>query len=99
GKASRRFRRDSLGRRKRARFATTAPAAGVPASVPVPFPLSVNVTPLGKAPVLLSVGVGDPVAVTVNSPAAPTVNVVLLALVIAGATGPVVRIPNALSCV
>jgi hypothetical protein len=43
-----------------------------------------NVTPLGRVPLSLRVGVGDPVAVTVNVPAVPTVNVVLLALVIAG---------------
>jgi hypothetical protein len=62
------------------------PDAGVPLSVAVPFPLFTNVTPLGSVPVSVKVGVGDPVAVTVKLPAAPTVNVVLLALVIAGAT-------------
>ena len=46
---------------------------------------ALNVTPLGSAPVSLSVGAGNPVAVTVNVPAVPTVNVVLFALVIAGA--------------
>jgi hypothetical protein len=45
----------------------------------------VNVTPVGSAPLSLSVGVGVPVAVTVNVPAVPTANVVLLALVINGA--------------
>jgi len=45
-----------------------------------------NVTPAGSEPVSLSVGAGVPVAVTVNVPAVPTVNVVLLALVIDGAT-------------
>jgi hypothetical protein len=44
-----------------------------------------NVTPLGSAPVSLNDGMGAPVAVTVNVPAVPTVNVVLLALVIPGA--------------
>jgi hypothetical protein len=44
-----------------------------------------NVTPLGSAPVSVRVGVGDPVVVTVKLPAAPTENVVLAALVIAGA--------------
>ena len=39
-----------------------------------------NVTPDGSAPVSLNVGAGDPVAVTVNVPAVPTVNVVLFAL-------------------
>ena len=61
------------------------PAAGVPANVAVPFPLLVNVTPEGSAPVRTSVGVGEPVVVTLNNPLAPTVNVVALALVIAGA--------------
>jgi len=61
------------------------PAAGVPLSVPVPFPLFTKVTPLGSAPVSVKVGDGDPVVVTAKLPAVPTVNVVLLALVIAGA--------------
>ena len=51
----------------------------------VPFPLFVNVTPLGNAPVSVIDGVGVPVVVTVKLPAVPTLNVVLLALVIAGA--------------
>ena len=42
-------------------------------------------TPLGSVPVSLRVGIGKPVAVTVKLPAAPTVKVVLFALVIAGA--------------
>jgi hypothetical protein len=46
----------------------------------------VNVTPGGSVPVSLRVGVGNPVAVTVKVPAVPTLNVVLFALVIAGAT-------------
>jgi hypothetical protein len=45
----------------------------------------VKVTPLGSAPVSTKDGVGVPVVVTMNVPAAPTVNVVLLALVMAGA--------------
>ncbi len=44
-----------------------------------------NVTPLGIAPDSLSVGVGLPVAVTLNIPAIPTAKVVLDELVIAGA--------------
>jgi hypothetical protein len=48
--------------------------------------LSTNVTPLGSAPVSVSDGVGVPVVVTIKLPAVPTVNVVLLALVMAGAT-------------
>ena len=51
----------------------------------VPFLLSVKVTPLGRAPLSDSVGVGKPVVVTVNVPNAPVVNVVAAALVIAGA--------------
>ena len=61
--------------------------AGVPLSVAVPFWLSVNVTPLGRAPLSLRLGVGEPVAVTVKLPAVPTVKAVLLALVMAGASG------------
>src|ERR1700683_4934346 len=61
-------------------------AAGVPASVAVPLPLSVKVTPLGRvAPVSDRVGSGKPVVVTVREPAVPALNVVLLALVMAGA--------------
>ena len=44
-----------------------------------------NVTPLGRVPVAVRDGVGAPVAVTVKLPAVPTVKVVLVALVIAGA--------------
>jgi hypothetical protein len=55
---------------------------GVPLSTPVE---ALNVTPLGKVPASLSVGGGKPVAVTVNVPASPTVKLVVLALVIAGA--------------
>jgi hypothetical protein len=47
--------------------------------------LLTNVTPLGLVPVSLNVGTGTPVDVIVKLPAAPTVNVVLVALVIAGA--------------
>jgi cell division protein FtsL len=47
--------------------------------------LFANVTPLGSVPLSLSDGVGVPVVVAVKLPAVPTVNVVLLALVIAGA--------------
>jgi len=58
---------------------------GVPLSFAVPFPLSVKVTPFGSAPDSLRLDVGKPVVVTVNVPAAPTENVVVVALVIAGA--------------
>jgi hypothetical protein len=69
-------------------YVPPVPDAGVPLSVPVPFPLSLNVTPLGSVPVSVSDGVGVPVAVTVNVPAVPTVNVVPFALVIVGAVPP-----------
>ena len=58
------------------------PAAGVPASFPV---AAVKVTPDGNVPDSDSVGVGEPVAVTVKEPAVPTVKLVLLTLVIVGA--------------
>lgn len=62
------------------------PDPGVPASVAVPFPLSVKVTPLGNvAPVSLNAGAGSPEVVTVNEPCAPMPKVALLALVICGA--------------
>lgn len=57
------------------------PALGVPLSNPV---AALNVTPVGKAPLSLSVGVGKPVAVTVNEPPVSTRNMALFALVIAG---------------
>jgi hypothetical protein len=49
------------------------------------MPADVKVTPEGSAPVFENVGAGTPVAVTVNVPAVPTVNVALFALVIDGA--------------
>jgi hypothetical protein len=62
------------------------PAPGVPVSVPVPLPLSTNETPAGSAtPPRASAAAGNPLVVTVNDPSVPTVNVVLAALVIAGA--------------
>ena len=45
------------------------PAAGVPASVAVPLPLLVNVTPVGSVPVRVNVAAGKPVVVMVNVPA------------------------------
>ena len=66
---------------------------GVPPSVAVPFPLSVKVTPLGRAPDSLRVGVGKPpVVVTLNDSAVPTVNVLLFALVNVG-TASTTRVP------
>jgi hypothetical protein len=56
----------------------------VPVIVAVPSLLSVNVTPPGSDPVMCIAGVGLPVAVTVNVPFTFAINVVLLALVIAG---------------
>ena len=60
------------------------PAAGVPASVAVPLPLSVNEMPPGREPVSVKVEAGKPLVVTEKVPAEPTVNVALAALVIAG---------------
>src|SRR5262245_21138368 len=62
------------------------PAAGVPLNVPVPLPLSTNVTPAGKTPLNVIAGGGKPLVVTVNDPAAPARNVAPAALVIAGAS-------------
>jgi hypothetical protein len=44
-----------------------------------------KVTPLGSVPDSVIPGFGNPDAITVNDPAAPTVKVVLVPLVIAGA--------------
>jgi hypothetical protein len=60
-----------------------------PPGVPLRTPALVNVTPVGRAPVSLNVGAGNPVAVTAKEPAVPTVKVVLFALVtvvVCGAT-------------
>jgi len=63
---------------------TDAPA-GVPLMVAVPLPLSTKVIGLGSDPlVMLKLGIGLPLVVTVKLPFEPTVNVVLLALVICG---------------
>jgi len=66
-------------------YVPRVPDAGVPASVAVPFPLSVKVTPVGNAPVSVKAGTGKPVVVTVKDPAAPSAKEVLVALVKAGA--------------
>ncbi len=71
----------------------------MPKRVPVPSWLSENCTPLGGALIIAIAGVGDPVAVTVNDPADPTVKVVEFALVIVGAVpafAVTVRIPTLL---
>ncbi len=60
-------------------------AAGVPARVPVPLPLSMYVTPVGSAPDSPIEGVGTPAVVTVKEPATPTVKVVVDGLVMVGA--------------
>jgi hypothetical protein len=57
------------------------PAAGVPLRAPV---VVLNVTPVGRVPVS-AYDVGDPLAVTWNIPAVPTVKVVLARLEITGA--------------
>ena len=62
------------------------------AGVPLNNPAAVSVTPDGNVPVLLKVGVGNPVAVTVNVPALPIVKVVFAALVIAGAVPLTVKV-------
>ena len=53
--------------------------------MPESTPAEVSVIPVGRAPLSVNVGAGYPVAVTVKLPAVPAVNVVLLALVMAGA--------------
>ena len=68
-------------------YVPPVPDAGVPASVPVPLPLSVNVTLLGSAtPPRVIVGYGKPVVVTPNVPAEPIAKLVAFALVIDGAS-------------
>ena len=57
------------------------PVPGVPLNTPA---AALNVTPLGSAPDSLSVGTGNPVVITMNDPAAPTVKVVLFPLVTFG---------------
>ena len=62
-------------------YVPAVPVAGVPLITPVAV---LNVTPLGSVPLSPSVGVGKPVAVTVNVPGVPSPNVALLALVMTG---------------
>jgi hypothetical protein len=59
------------------------PAVGTPLNT---FVAALNVTPLGSAPISVSIGVGEPIVVTVNDPTTPTVNVVVFAVVMVGAT-------------
>jgi hypothetical protein len=63
----------------------------VPAMVAVPLWLSTNVTPPGKEPVSVKLGVGVPLVVTVNEFAIPAMNVALLVLVIDGGVPVTVR--------
>jgi hypothetical protein len=65
-------------------YVPAVPVAGVPLRIPV---AALKVSPLGSAPVSVSVGAGVPVAVTANVPATPTMkaNAELFALVIVGA--------------
>jgi hypothetical protein len=67
---------------------SSVPDKEVPASVAVPFPLSIKVIPAGNIPVSLNDGAGNPIVVTVKVPATPTSNVVLFALVMDGAAVP-----------
>jgi hypothetical protein len=60
------------------------PAVGVPPSVAVPFPLSVNVTPAGSEPVSMILGAGEPAVITVKELATPAWNVAVAALVTVG---------------
>src|SRR5207245_117780 len=55
-------------------------AAGVPVILP-----ALKLSPRGRVPDSVNVGVGVPVAVNVNDPAVPTLKVALFALVICGA--------------
>ena len=56
-------------------------AVGVPATVPVPLWLSVNVTPAGNVPLRVIVGIGKPLVVTVKDNGVPFGTVTLAALV------------------
>ncbi len=65
------------------RYEGLDPAAGVPARVAVPFPLSVKVTPFGSGPDSDRAAVRLPVVVTVKVPAVPWVKVVVAGEVMA----------------
>jgi hypothetical protein len=67
-------------------YVPPVPASGVPDNMPV---VVSNITPDGNGPDSDKVGVGKPVAVTVKCPSEPTVNVVDVAVVIAGASSTV----------
>ena len=63
-------------------YAPTLAEVRVPVTVVVPLPLSLNVTPEGRVPDLVSAGTGLPEVVTVKVVGWPTVKVVEAALVI-----------------
>jgi len=56
----------------------------VPLRTPVP---ELKVTPAGRVPDSLKVRVGEPVAITLNVPNTPELNVTVLLLVMAGDSG------------
>jgi hypothetical protein len=60
------------------------PTVATPLSVAVPFPLSRKLKPVGKTPLSVIVGAGNPVAATVNEAGIPAVKFTLFVLVIAG---------------
>jgi hypothetical protein len=65
-------------------YVPAVPAAGVPLSF-ADVPLATKVTPAGSAPNAVITGVGVPVTLTVNEPDEPTLNAVLLAVLMTGA--------------
>src|SRR5262249_31612829 len=76
-------------------YVPPVPGPGVPASTPLGLP---GVKPTGAGgvpPVSVTVGAGDPVAVTEKFPAVPTANVTAFALVTRGPVcpGPATRPP------
>ena len=62
-------------------YTPPVPAAGVPASVAVPLPLSTNVTPAGSVPPTVIVGGRLPAVVIVNVPGVPARKLVEAGLV------------------
>jgi hypothetical protein len=66
-------------------YTPPVPVAGVPLRVAVLLPLSLKVTPLGNAPLSVSVTNGMPVPVTVKLPLCPTPKTAVPALVMVGA--------------
>ena len=60
-------------------YGPLAVAAGVPDRVAVPLALAVNVTPVGRVPVWVSVGAGEPAVATVKLNALPAVAVAVWA--------------------